>query len=518
MRAWLNGATLAVAALIHFLWAAIALVLHQLRQDALTAANAAGLHMARVLSEHEASSMRAIDLTLSFLRDQWLRAPQSMDDAVKRHEEHLKRERLIQVAVLGADGWTRYSRLPMPQPLNFADRDYFRHHQSSGRDELHISEPVMGRVTKQWAIQFTRPLRDAQGNFAGIIVVALPPPALEHIYRDLRIGPDDVITLVRSDGAILARTRDFDRASGVSLGGSPGLRAEDPATGTLRRLSRIDSGDRVMAYSKVSSYPLTVYVGRAVETVLEPYYTQRAVLIGAGAIGTVLLVVLGRVAVSRRRLRMQVAEGEQRLVEQRERVMLELHDGAIQQIYAIGMHLERSRQQVDLDPLGAQRTIASAAAHLNLVIQDLRNFIAGKASAPRDPHSFIDEVQRMVPDGADGETPQFRVDIDESVVNDLTPSQATHVLRITREGVSNVLRHAYAAKAQISLGRAPDGGIRLEIADDGVGMREEAAQSRGLGLHHIGARGQKLAGQTRVESAPGRGTRIIVEFREQEHA
>jgi signal transduction histidine kinase len=80
--------------------------------------------------------------------------------------------------------------------------------------------------------------------------------------------------------------------------------------------------------------------------------------------------------------------------------------------------------------------------------------------------------------------------------------------------VSNVLRHANAAQAQIRLGRSSEGGIRLEIADDGVGMREEAAQSRGLGLHHIGARGQKLAGRTRVESAPGRGTRIIVEFPE----
>jgi len=514
MRAWPIGVTVSVAALVLFLWMAIALVLHQLRQDALAAANGAGLHMARVLAEHEASSMRAIDLTLSFLRDQWLRAPQSMDEAVRRHEEHLKRERLVQVAVLGADGWTRYSRLPMAKPLDFSDRQYFRFHQSSGRDELHISEPVMGRVTKQWAIQFTRPIRDAQGNFAGVIVVALPPPALEHIYRDLRIGPQDVITLVRADGAILARTRDFDRASAVSVKGSPGLRADDPATGTLRSLSRVDSGDRLVAYSKVGSYPLTIYVGQGVETVLAPYNTQRAVLIGAGVVGTLLLVLLGRVAVSRRRLRLRVEEGERQLAEQRERVMLELHDGAIQQIYAIGMHLERSRQQVDLDPVGAKRTIASAAAHLNLVIQDLRNFIAGQGAAPRGERGFIGEVERMVPDGADSEAPQFRLDIDDAVVKDLTPSQATHLLRITREGVSNVLRHAYAAKAYISLARVADGGIRLEIADDGVGMREEAAQSRGLGLHHIGARGQKLAGHTRIESAPGRGTRIIVEFPE----
>ena len=514
MRSWLTGATVAVAGLVLFLWVAIALVLHQLRQEALSAANASGVHMARILAEHEASSMRAIDLTLSFLRDHWSRSPQSMEEAVRRHEEHLKRERLIQVAVVGADGWTRYSRMPMAKPLNFSDREYFRHHQSSGRDELHISEPVMGRVTGQWAIQFTRPIRDAQGNFAGVIVVALPPPALEDVYRDLRVGPDDVITLVRADGAILARTRDLDRATGVSLQGSPGLGAADPPTGYLRGARRIDATDRLLAYSKVPSYALTIYVGQSVDTVLAAYYTQRALLLGSGAIGTLLLILLGRVVMSRRRLRLRVAEAEQRLAEQRERVMLELHDGAIQQIYAIGMHLERSRQQIDLDAVGAKRTIASAAAHLNLVIQELRNFIAGQGATPPAERGFVEEVERMVPDGADGETPQFRLDIDETVVQDLTPSQAAHLVRITREGVSNVLRHAYAAKARVSLARVPEGGIRLEISDDGVGMREEAAQSRGLGLHHIGARGQKLAGRTRVESAPGRGTRIIVEFPE----
>jgi len=99
------------------------------------------------------------------------------------------------------------------------------------------------------------------------------------------------------------------------------------------------------------------------------------------------------------------------------------------------------------------------------------------------------------------------------VVRELKPAQALHLLRIAREGVSNVLRHAYAAKAHISLSRTPAGGVRLEISDDGIGMREDAGHSRGLGLHPIRARGQKLAARTSIDSAPGRGTRIVVEFR-----
>lgn len=515
MRSPLTTATLVGAALVVCLWAAIAALLYQQRGAAIASANASGLHLARVIAEYEASSLRAIDLTLGYLRDEWLRAPEALDAAVRRHEEHLKREGLIQVAVLDRDGWTRYSRLPAPKPApNFADREYFQFHKASSGDEMHISQPIMGRVTKQWAIQFTRPIRDPGGAFAGVMIAALPPPALETIYREMRLEPDDVITLVRWDGAIMARTRDLASAAGVSLKGSLGLGKEAPVAGYFRSSYRVDGVDRLVAYSKVGSYPLTVYVGQSMASVLAPYHRQRTLLIVAGAVGTLLLVLLGRVAVSRRRLRLQVEEGERRLAEQRERVMLELHDGAIQQIYAVGMHLERSRQQIDQDPLGAKRTIANAAAHLNLVIQDLRNFIAGEGAPPRDEQAFMEEVERIVPEDAGGDTPRFRLDIDPSVVKELTPEQAAHLLRITREGVSNVLRHANAAQAQIRLGRSPEGGVRLEIADDGVGMREEAAQSRGLGLHHIGARGQKLAGRTRVESAPGRGTRIIVEFPE----
>jgi signal transduction histidine kinase len=501
-----------IAALVVLLWAAIAFVLQRTYSETITSANRAGEHMARVLSEYEASSLRAIDLTLRYLRDDWLRDPASLHRAVERHQEHLRREGLVQVAIVDADGWTRYSRLPLANPINFADRGYFQAQKASGRDEMHISEPVMGRITKQWAIQFTRPIYDRPGHFAGLIVVALPPPALELVYRDTRASGDDVVTLVRSDGAILARTRDLDRASGVSLKGMQGLAADDAPTGSFQGAGRVDGVSRLVAYSKVRSYPLTVYVSQGMDAVLAGYHWQRNVLAGAGLVATALLLVLGRLWYSRASLRGQLVDHERRAAEVRERMMLELHDGTIQSIYAVGMNLERSREQIDHDPVGAKRTIASAAAHLNLVIQDVRNFIAGHSNEPRDEREFMQELETLVPPPTDVDATQFKLDVDPTVVRELTPSQALHLLRIAREGVSNVLRHAYAAKAHVSLARTPAGGMRLEISDDGIGMREDAGQSRGLGLHHIGARGQKLSARTSIESAPGRGTRIVVEF------
>lgn len=489
-----------IAAAVAALWMLIVLVLHELRVDTLRAAEATGAHVVRLAAEYEGSSLRAIDLTLRQLRAEWLHGPAALDAAVTEHQALLEREGLVQVAIVDADGWTRYSRLPLEKRLNFADRDYFQLQKASSGDEMHISAPVIGRVTKRWAIQFSRPIRDGAGRFAGLIVVALPPPALETVYREMHLGADDVITLVRADGTILARTRDFDRARGISLARYPGLGAGEPSEGLFSGAGRLDGIERLIAYRKVPGYALTVYVGQSMAAVLAGYERQRNFLVGAGIVATLLLAALARVLASRRALREQLAV-------ERERLMLELHDGSIQSIYAIGMELERARRQIGADPDAARHAVAAAVAQLNLVIQDLRSFIAGQSSAPHSEARFMAEMERIV-----AAAPDIVVDIDRSVVSALNPEQAQHVLRIAREGVSNVVRHAGAAKAELRLRRTAGAGARLEITDDGAGLPEGAQRSAGLGLHHIAARGQKLGGGTRVESLPGRGTRIVVDF------
>jgi len=508
----MNRAVLVIAFVIAGVWLTVAVVLRQAHHDALANAEAAGMHVSRVIAEYEAASLRAIDLSLRQLRADWQRTPGSLDASVAAHEQFLQQEGLVQVAIVGADGWTRYSRLPIEKPLNFTDRDYFQIQKASGRDEMYISAPVMGRVTKRWAIQITRPIYNDAGAFDGLIVAAMPPPALENMYRELRMGgPDDVIALVRSDGVLLARTRDLDRGSNVSLADIPGLAADAPPEGAYYSpAGRIDGRERIFAWRKVRGYPLTVYVGQGMEAVLAPYREQRALLLAGAGVASLLLLLLARVVTSRRALREQVREAERRRQEDRERLMLELHDGSIQSIYAVGMTLETARRQMESDPKAARRSVADAVAHLNLVIQDLRAFIAERPDGEHSQRRFMAEVRNIV-SGA-GSAPSFVIDIDPAAVQALSADQAKHVLRITREGVSNVVRHAGAGRAHISLTRRPPAGVRLEISDDGVGMAASAERSPGLGLHHIRARGQKLGGGARFESEPGRGTRIIVEF------
>ena len=493
----------ACAAIVLGLWAVVALLAYQAHGQAVESAVATGRNLARSLAEYEESSVRAIDLSLRQLREHWLRDPASFDQAVGQHEDHLSKEKVIQVAVVGPDGWTRYSRLPLSAPLNFNDRDYFQLQKTRGTDELHVSEPVMGRVTKRWAIQLNRPIFDADKRFAGVIVVAVPPPALELVLQDIDLGPHGVIMLTRGDGTILARSGGVERTRDMKLAGWTGIADDGPPSGEFRTASQVDGIERFFSYRKLQNYPLTIYVGQGVNTVLAPYYRQRNLLLGGGALATILVLMVALLLVARARERA-------RFLEDRERVMLELHDSSIQSIYAIGLTLENSRRLVEKDPAQAVRTLADAGANLNLVIQDLRAFITRERRAPLSEPEFMLEIERMVPPPEQG-APRFSVDVDRRLIADLSTDQAGHLLRMAREAVSNIVRHAKASNARLVLKRR-DESVRLEVSDDGVGIGPQPQARLGLGLHHIQARARKLRGKASFDAIPAGGTRVVVEF------
>ena len=207
----------------------------------------------------------------------------------------------------------------------------------------------------------------------------------------------------------------------------------------------------------------------------------------------------------------QLRESQERLImllSERERLMQDLHDGCIQSIYAVGLALEDVRELISENPRRAAQKVAQAAASLNLVIQELRAFISGVR-----PVTLIDfprEVARII-DALGSRAPRFHVVIDDSAAQALSGEQAEQLLQITREAVSNIVRHAKAGSGHISLKRAGSK-LRLEFRDDGKGFDTKADKSRGLGLHHIAARVQKLGGKLRLTAKPAKGCRVLVEI------
>jgi signal transduction histidine kinase len=491
------GACLAIALV---LWSGTAIFLGQLKGSIEEDAAARRLNLARSLSEHHASSVRAIDLSLVFLRDLLRQDPRGFGESVRRHQALLQKEKVIQVAVIDARGDLVYSRLPQPPEVNFSDREYFLAHRESGRDALVISEPVFGRVTRRWAIQFSRPILDERGEFAGLIVMAVPPPMLEAVYNDMELGGDGVVMLIRHDGQVLARSAEFEAAVKRPLAAWAAIARQEAAIGDFTSRG-VDGIERHFAYRKLEDYGLAVLVSHSVSSVLGIYAQQRNYLLAMVMAATLFLFAVAFAVALRLRDRARFAE-------QHENLMLELHDGCIQAIYAVGLRLQGARGEAHRDPAKVARTLAEAEADLNLVIQDLRAFIAGGRPKPYTAEEFVAQVQRSIP--ATHRT-MFSLDIDAEVARRLPAEKSEHVLRIVREAASNVARHARARSARVTLARREDR-VRLSVDDDGQGHAGGQPDDRGLGIAHIQARARKLGGKARVESTPGEGTRVTVEF------
>jgi PAS domain S-box-containing protein len=307
----------------------IALALHDAHSRAIGKASAEGRNLALGLAEHMASSVRAIDFTLRYLREEWLRDPGSFAAAVVRQQEILKDEAVDQVLVFSENGRTVYGSLPTWRPRDVNARPYFSVHKQRATDELDISEPAVGLVSGKRTIRFTRPIYDRHQQFAGVLVFSVLPPALERIYKDMQLGDSGVITLARSDGQIVTRSDNFEKAANTSIAGAPGLSPADAPAGEFRRVSAVDGVERFYRYQKVPRYPLILYVGQAVDTVLAPYYAQRTISLASGALATALLAAFMLLLIFRRRDREAAernrarAEADLRLSEDRYRDLVE---------------------------------------------------------------------------------------------------------------------------------------------------------------------------------------------------
>jgi signal transduction histidine kinase len=91
------------------------------------------------------------------------------------------------------------------------------------------------------------------------------------------------------------------------------------------------------------------------------------------------------------------------------------------------------------------------------------------------------------------------------------PHAETHLMRIVHEALTNVAKHARAQRASVTL--TPEGEtVRITVEDDGIGFAVDGAADDGLhfGLRTMRDRAVAAGGTVDVESAPGRGTRVIV--------
>jgi PAS domain S-box-containing protein len=216
----------------------------------------------------------------------------------------------------------------------------------------------------------------------------------------------------------------------------------------------------------------------------------------------------------RRQAEEALRESEGRLrrsLEERVRLGRDLHDGIIQSIYAVGLGLQECRNLMQQDPAVAQERLARSISDLNAVIRDVRDFIVGLEPEALNGREFKEALQSLIETMSQAHASQFSLDIDPQAAEALNGRRAAHLVQIAREAMSNSLRHA-CAKSTVVLLRKENGCVRLEIRDDGAGFEQKALANRGHGLRNIAARANEIGARSEILSAPGRGTRVLIEI------
>ena len=194
-------------------------------------------------------------------------------------------------------------------------------------------------------------------------------------------------------------------------------------------------------------------------------------------------------------------------VDERARLGRELHDNICQTLFAVCLTLESVQKKNALAPELKQR-VDQCMSELRRLNQEVRSYLQELEPARLNSQSFTDAVASMTASFALQEGVQIEHRLDEETVALIPPDQIADIMNILREAVSNGLRHGKARHIALLAGRG-DGEIAIAVQDDGAGF-VGAGKNGGHGLANMQARARVLGGSLRVESTPGKGTRVLL--------
>ena len=215
------------------------------------------------------------------------------------------------------------------------------------------------------------------------------------------------------------------------------------------------------------------------------------------------------IAPSIENLRMTEQKQQIAILEERERIGMDLHDGVIQSIYGVGLMLENARLTAEKNPAKTADSIHAANQALNATIRDIRSYIMNLKPDKLTHENLVQSMRRLANDfHANTLVPAKFIDKVEHI-EALSENQGSTFYMICKEGLSNIAKHAQAKHVTVNFTEMKDRFV-LMIQDDGVGFdtsKERKNTSHGVTNMYTRTRG--LGGDIDIMSYPGRGTTII---------
>jgi two-component system sensor histidine kinase DevS len=198
------------------------------------------------------------------------------------------------------------------------------------------------------------------------------------------------------------------------------------------------------------------------------------------------------------------------VLEERERIAMDLHDGTIQSIYAVGLILEYVRLLIQEKPDHAVARLEQAITGLNQAIGDIRSYILDLQPSRIQMDDLGQALERLRREFRANTLVDVELKTEAEVLESLSRPTATELFLIAQEALANVAKHAQATQVMLSVRRMGDD-LSLQVIDNGRGFEvEKQPDVLGHGLSNMEERARQAGGQLEIVSSPGEGTTITV--------
>jgi signal transduction histidine kinase len=202
---------------------------------------------------------------------------------------------------------------------------------------------------------------------------------------------------------------------------------------------------------------------------------------------------------------LMVSEREQR------RIGAELHDGLGQVLTAIELRCHALQQDLPSDRIDLQEQISQIGQYLREAVSQTRSLARGLSPVKLGCGGVLDALSELAVGMSKGSIRCIFEESDSPALDDLA---AGHLFRIAQEAVNNAVKHSGATEIIIRLTNR-NGTTRLEVADNGKGLPENAERQPGLGLPFMRHRASVIGANLEIKSSPGKGVKVICELRQE---
>lgn len=197
--------------------------------------------------------------------------------------------------------------------------------------------------------------------------------------------------------------------------------------------------------------------------------------------------------------------------EEKNRIAMELHDGILNNIYAVRLNLEFINKKADEESILQRKEYIKELQKVETEIRGVSHDLSRNAIFQGDK-SFKTLLEFMINSQKNTFETQFDLDIDPDINWDAMGNVAkVNVYRIIQEALQNVNKYSQAKHAHVFIKKEGES-VLVKVNDDGVGFDPDKAKG-GIGIKNLKKRASLLNGELSIESAPGKGSTIEVVFK-----